>query len=151
MTSTPASDKKPLSWFAPRFSLRMLLFVVTAAAIGGAIWWRWPLTVKKVVRHAPLIEETTTYHRGLWGNLIKHGVHLRTIEGKIDRKMQYQEGELGACEYRTGNQVLAYQFENRKLVAAATCPRGSLLAQRMAAADANKSFQALEADVDLDY
>jgi hypothetical protein len=143
--------KPPHRWFAPRFSLRMLMFIVTAAAIGAAVWWRWPVTVTKMVGKSPPIEETTTYHRGLWGNLIKHGVYRRTIDGRLEQESHYREGELGACEYRTGNLVLAYEFKNRRLVAAPNSPRGSPLMQRMADAHSNKSLDALWANVDLEY
>ncbi len=149
-TPSIAQKKPPRRWFAPRFSLRMLMLVVTVAAIGSAVWWRWPITIHKVIRQSPLIEETTTYHRGLWGNLIKHGLYRRTIDGKIEREMHFQEGEVGACEYRTGNTVLAYEWKNRKLISAPHGPRGSLLMQRMTDRS-NKLVKALEADVDLDY
>jgi hypothetical protein len=142
---------RPRRWFSPRFSLKMLMLAVTAAAVGSAVWWRWPVTIQKVIRQSPLIEETRTYHRGLWGNLIEHGVYRRTVDGKIEREMHFHEGEAGACEYRTGNTVLAYEFKNRKLIAAPHAPRGSLLVQRMADDRSNKSVWALSGDVDLDY
>jgi hypothetical protein len=148
--STTASVR-PRCWLSPRFSLKMLMLAVTAAAVGSAVWWRWPVTIKRVIRQSPLIEETRTYHRGLWGNLIEHGVYRRTVDGKIEREMHFHEGEAGACEYRTGTTVLAYEFKNRKLIAAPHAPRGSLLVQRMNDPALKKSAEALTADVDLDY
>ena len=59
MTTPAIADKKPRRrWFSPRFSLKMLMLAVTAAAIGSAVWWRWPVTIKRVIRQSPLIEET---------------------------------------------------------------------------------------------
>ncbi|MBC7852758.1 MAG: hypothetical protein IAF94_04915 [Pirellulaceae bacterium] len=150
-TQSIAEKRPPRRRFAPRFSLRMLMLAVTAAAVGAAFWWRWPVTIQKVIRQSPLIEDTTTYHRGLWGNLIKHGVYRRTVDGKIEREIHFHEGEAGVIEYRTGNTVLAYEFKNRKLIAAPHGPRGSLLVQRMNDPALEKSAEALWADVDLEY
>jgi hypothetical protein len=148
---TTASVRPKRRWFSPRFSLKMLMLAVTAAAVGSAVWWRWPVTIKSVIRRSPLIEDTTTYHRGLWGNLIEHGVYRRTVDGKIEREIHFYEGEAGACEYRTENTVLAYEYKNRKLIAAPHGPRGSLLVQRMNDPALKKSAESLWADVDLDY
>lgn len=96
MTTQVTSKKKPpLHWFAPRFSLRMLLLVVTVAAIGSAVWWRWPVMRTTTVRKdSYLYEETFTYHRGLWGNLIRHGVHRTTVDGEVKLEEHYREGLL---------------------------------------------------------
>lgn len=95
--STPAifETKPRRRWFSPRFSLQVLFLFVTAAAIGSAYWWRWPVTVTtEVTKGKRIFRETFTYHRDLKGNLIKHGVHRATITGGLDLEEYYQEGVL---------------------------------------------------------
>jgi|GEM_PF-6583778 hypothetical protein len=151
MTTPATADMKPRRWLLPRFSLKVLMLAVTAAAIGSAVWWRWPITVLSEKRYgSSVVKETSTYHRGLRGDLIKHGVYRRTINGKLELEGEWFEGELGKCEYRTGSTVLTYEFKDRKLIAAPHAPRDSLLMQRMADRS-NKSVEALWGDVDLDY
>ena len=147
---TIASGRPKRRWLSPRFSLKMLMLVVTAAAVGAAFWWRWPVTVTNM--NGSSVTQKT-YHRGLWGNLIRHGMHRTTVDGKLEQEMQYCEGELITCEYRTGSVVLTYEFKNRKLVAAPNRPRGSPALRRMsdAFADYPQLDTILHATVDLDY
>ena len=69
MTTPSGSDKKPpRRWFSPRFSLKMLMLAVTAAAIGSAVWWRWPITDRWYEdKGAITLTHSGTFHRGLWG------------------------------------------------------------------------------------
>ncbi len=94
-TQTTADKKSPRRWFAPRFSLRMLMLMVTAAALGSAFWWRWPVTqTTDRERGVQVLRETFTYHRGLRGELIKHGVHRDTVAGEVILEEYYREGVL---------------------------------------------------------
>lgn len=92
MTTPTTAAKRPRRWFFPRFSLKMLMLAVTAAAVGAAFWWRWPVTQTTEKKQGSSVsQETFTYHRGLRGNLIKHGVHRITRDGKIIREEFFQE------------------------------------------------------------
>ena len=177
MKSPSTSTTKPSRrWFAPRFSLRMLILIVTAAAVGSAVWWRWPVTqttVKKLGSRE--FRETSTYHRGIWGNLIKHGVHRTTIDGELDLEEHYGEGvrhgpyqkagyapakgqyavgkRHGLWEFTSGGQALTYEFKKGKLVAAPDSPSGRLLLRRIAerSLTSERLMEALVTDVDLEY
>lgn len=96
MTTQSTADKKSRRrWFSPRFSLRMLMLLVTAAAVGSAFWWRWPVTqTTDRARGIQVLRETFTYHRGLRGELIKHGVHRETVAGEVILEEYYREGVL---------------------------------------------------------
>ncbi len=96
MTTPATADKKPRRrWLSPRFSLKMLMLAVTAAAVGAAFWWRWPVTqTTEKKQGSSITTETFTYHRGLWGNLIKHGVHRITRDGNVELEEFYREGLL---------------------------------------------------------
>jgi hypothetical protein len=102
MTTPATADKKPRRrWFSPRFSLKMLMLGVTVAAIGSAVWWRWPVTqVTEKKQGSSVTREIFTYHRGLRGNLIKHGVHRITRDGKVELEEFYREGLLHGPQHR---------------------------------------------------
>jgi hypothetical protein len=79
----------------------MLLIVMTAAGVGAAVWWRWPVTVTVARLEASPVDgdtyqvyETTTYHRGLRGELIRHGVNRRMHEHELWLECHYREGVL---------------------------------------------------------
>jgi hypothetical protein len=177
MTTPTASAKKlPRRWFSPRFSLRMLILLVTAAAIGSAFWWRWPVTRITVKRlGSQEFRETYTYHRGFSGNLIKHGMHRTTIDGELDLEEHYSEGvrhgpyrkagqatatgefaagkRHGIWEFTSGQQSLTYEFKKGRLVAAPSSPSGRLLLRRITQRSLTSETikEALLADVDLFY
>src|SRR6188768_2907257 len=96
MTTPAIPETKPRRrWPSPRFSLQMLFLMVTVAAIGSWYWWRWPVTVTtETAKGSRVFRETFTYHRDLWGNLIKHGVHRATSTGGLDLQEYYREGVL---------------------------------------------------------
>lgn len=128
----------------------MLMLTVTVAAVGGAIWWRWPVIVTTSYGNSVTQQ---TYHRGLWGNLIRHGAHRTTVQGKVERERQYREGELVSCKYHTGALVLAYEYKNGKLNSAPHRPRGSPVLRRMSDAFVNNPNleDRLQSPADLDY
>lgn len=114
MTTPSITEKKPRRWFSPRFSLKMLMLAVTAAAVGAAFWWRWPVTQTTEKKQGLRVTtETFTYHRGLRGNLIKHGVHRITRDGKVEMEEYYREGLLHG-PYRRGGWVTGEYFLGEK-------------------------------------
>lgn len=104
MTTPATADMKPRRrGFSPRFSLKMLMLAVTAAAVAAAFWWRWPVTQTTENKQGSRVTmETFTYHRGLRGNLIKHGVHRTMIDGEVDLEEYYREGVLHGPYRRSG-------------------------------------------------
>lgn len=96
MTTKFFAEKRPQRrWFSPKFSLRMLMLMVTATAVGSAFWWRWPVTRTTTVRKGSVtFQETFTYHRGFGGELIKHGVHRTTVNGEVELEEYFREGVL---------------------------------------------------------
>lgn len=97
----PRAENSQQSRRRPQFSLKMLLIAVTAVAIGSAVWWRWPITetvarleVSDVDGSTYQIYETFTYHRGIRGDLIKHGLHRQTQNGQVWLEDRYREGVL---------------------------------------------------------
>ena len=104
--------KPPRRWFAPRFSLRALLLLVTILAVAAAVWWRWPLqqTQQTKVNHRiPGVNttvygtETITYHRGWNGSLIRHGKRTLVYNGELYEEEMFQEGvKHGPAHYPHG-------------------------------------------------
>ena len=113
-TPAPADTKLRRRWLSPRFSLKMLMLVVTAAAVGAAFWWRWPVTqTTEKKRGSSVTTETFTYHRGLRGDLIKHGVHRIVRDDNVETEAYYREGLLHG-PYRRGGWVTGEYFLGEK-------------------------------------
>jgi hypothetical protein len=70
-----------------QFSLRLLLLVLTAFAIGFPIWYRWPYTevTAKGTR-------TTTWQRQWGGGRLQHGTQTLR-QGKLVQTSNYRRGE----------------------------------------------------------
>ncbi|MGI8977996.1 MAG: toxin-antitoxin system YwqK family antitoxin [Pirellulaceae bacterium] len=178
-TNRVAKQRSPRRWFSPRFSLRLLMLLVTAAAVGSAFWWRWPVTQTTEKRQGSSVtKETSTYHRGLWGNLIKHGVHRETVDGEVVLEEHYREG-LRHGPYRslrvTGEFLLgephgtwrfeprehwnggklwySLEYKNGRVIGDQNHPSASLLARRVSEGTLDQQMlsNALFADVDLEY
>jgi hypothetical protein len=52
------------------------------------------VTTKEFVSGRFTAQETYTFHRGFRGELIKHGVHRKTLNGKVELEEHYREGVL---------------------------------------------------------
>jgi hypothetical protein len=111
-TQTIADGKVRQRGFALRFSLRMLMLMMTVLAIGSGVWWRWPIqrTQQTKMNHripgvgSPIYgTETVTYHRGWNGVLIQHGRRTLIYDGKLYEDEILQEGiKHGPARYPHG-------------------------------------------------
>jgi hypothetical protein len=81
---TTSTTARPRAWRL-QFSLRLLLFAITAFGIGFPIWYRWPyeetLDERDPTTGALGATRITTWQRQWGGHSLKHGVERLTIGG----------------------------------------------------------------------
>ena len=94
MTAT-ALPPQGRSRFALRFSLRMLLIVFTAFAVGFPIWYRWPDEEEEA--HSVKVQgyrQVTTWQRKWGGGRWMHGPKYRSLNGNVTSLETYRRGVL---------------------------------------------------------
>jgi hypothetical protein len=114
-------------WLRPQLSLRVLLLLVTAFAIGFPLWYVWPYTVHEYQypsvagqedRTKPPQAETISSWKRTWGGEpVLHGKHILRFDngrhGTVERTTNYVLGKRHGeyIESRNGEVVLRGQYD----------------------------------------
>jgi len=106
-----------------RFSLRMLLLVVTAFAIGFPIWYRWPFEETEYrypggdKTKPPIGSSLKTWRRTWGGGKVQHGRTVTESTRDATKTIEhFEEGKRhGKYEaYRRGTLIRTGQYEDGK-------------------------------------
>jgi hypothetical protein len=109
-----AAKSTPARRLRLQFSLRMLLFALTAFAIGFPIWYRWPyegVDRETPAGSTPVVKEISTWQRQWGGGRLKHGSEKLIADGQTVLTTMYQNGKRHGPQR---GQKFVGQYENDK-------------------------------------
>lgn len=116
MSQIAGTSAKPMTRSRPplRFSLRVLLFAVTAFAIGFPVWYRWPYEVVEYSRITTgpgpsTARRVKTWQRQWGGGRLQHGEEQFYVGEKLIEVQTYRDGKLHG-PFRQFNQPENFAF-----------------------------------------
>jgi hypothetical protein len=103
MTPSVTAAKRTRRFPRPQFSLRVLILLLTAFAIGFPIWYRWPYQETQVL-DGGASSRTATWQRQWGGSRLQHGPQTANFWSKVDQTATYRHGILhGPWTEKMGN------------------------------------------------